>query len=293
MGNRLFTLFGLCVAGMFVSSLVGYGLAVLIFDIELNQLANHENYRALQGMKLSQALITLGTFLIPALIFARLFRQRISEFFLTKSFRFDLILITTVLAFSAIPVIAWMAEMNSHMALPESLTWLEEIIRSAEDRAMVLTEALSNVTSYSELAVNLIVIALIPAIGEEFLFRGALQQSLIKSGKNTHAAIWITAIIFSAIHFQFYGFFPRMILGALFGYLMVWGGSIWYSVWAHFINNATSVYIMFLINRKEVEGDLETFGANSGDWFYALMGVVVVLIAVSFFRFLTISYDSD
>ena len=293
MGNRLFTLFGLCVAGMFVSSLVGYGLAVLIFDIELNQLANHENYRALQGMKLSQALITLGTFLIPALIFARLFRQRISEFFLTKSFRFDLILITTVLAFSAIPVIAWMAEMNSHMALPESLTWLEEIIRSAEDRAMVLTEALLNVTSYSELAVNLIVIALIPAIGEEFLFRGALQQSLIKSGKNTHAAIWITAIIFSAIHFQFYGFFPRMILGALFGYLMVWGGSIWYSVWAHFINNATSVYIMFLINRKEVEGDLETFGANSGDWFYALMGVVVVLIAVSFFRFLTISYDSD
>lgn len=293
MGNRLFTLFGLCVAGMFVSSLVGYGLAVLIFDIELNQLANHENYRALQGMKLSQALITLGTFLIPALIFARLFRQRISEFFLTKSFRFDLILITTVLAFSAIPVIAWMAEMNSHMTLPDSLSWLEEIIRSAEDKAMVLTEALLNVTTLPELAVNLIVIALIPAVGEEFLFRGALQQTLIKRGKNTHAAIWITAIIFSAIHFQFYGFLPRMILGALFGYLMVWGGSIWYSVWAHFINNATSVYIMFLINRKEVEGDLETFGANSGDWFYALLGVFIVLIAMSFFRFLTISYDSD
>ncbi|MGB0404528.1 MAG: lysostaphin resistance A-like protein [Salibacteraceae bacterium] len=293
MGNRLLTLFGLCAAGMFISSLIGYGLAVWLFDIELSQLADHENYRSLQGMKLSQALITIGTFLVPALILARVYKQKISEFFLTKSIRFDLLVITTLLAFAAIPVIAWMAELNSQMIFPESLSWLEEIIRSAEDNAMVLTEALLNVTTYPELAINVVVIAVLPALGEEFLFRGALQQTLIKSGKNRHAAIWITAIIFSAIHFQFYGFLPRMVLGALFGYLMVWGGSIWYSVWAHFINNATSVYIMFLINRKEVEGDLETFGANSGDWFYAILGVVVVLASLGFFRFITLQKQAE
>src|SRR5690606_2422366 len=108
-----------------------------------------------------------------------------------------------------------------------------------------ITEKILQVTSFSGLLLNLLVIAIIPAIGEELLFRGCLQPVFHRWTKNIHIAIWITAIIFSAIHVQFYGFIPRMLMGAVFGYMLYWGRSIWLPIIAHFINNATAVIYTF------------------------------------------------
>lgn len=88
---------------------------------------------------------------------------------------------------------------------------------------------------------NILVIALLPAIAEELLFRGAVQRSFNRMFNNPHVAIWLAAFIFSAIHVQFFGFFPRMLLGAAFGYIYLWTGSIWYAMFAHFLNNAAAV----------------------------------------------------
>jgi hypothetical protein len=123
--------------------------------------------------------------------------------------------------------------------------------------------------------VNLFVVAVLPALGEELLFRGALQGTLLKHTKNIHLSIWVSAALFSAIHMQFFGFFPRMILGAMFGYLVVWGGSLWYSIWAHFINNAAMVLLMYFIYKEKLDADLETLGGNDGDWMYVVASVLI------------------
>ena len=100
---------------------------------------------------------------------------------------------------------------NLDMRLPEVLRSVEQWMRRQEDQMALLTEQLVMVTSTELLLVNLLVMAVIPAIAEEVYFRGAVQQIMTRLFAKEHIAIWITAIIFSAIHVQFYGFFPRMI----------------------------------------------------------------------------------
>lgn len=113
-----------------------------------------------------------------------------------------------------------------------------------------LTKHLLTMKSPADLMINLVVVAVIPAIGEEFLFRGCFQTIITRITRNQHLGIWLAAAIFSAIHIQFLGFFPRMFLGALFGYIFVWSGSIWPAVLAHFVNNATAVVSAYVMQLK-------------------------------------------
>ena len=87
------------------------------------------------------------------------------------------------------------------------------------------------------------------------MFRGCLQTILLKWMRNKHTAIWITAILFSAFHMEFFGFLPRLLLGALFGYFVAWSGSIWPSVWGHFVNNGTAVIVTYLSQHKLINID--------------------------------------
>ena len=106
--------------------------------------------------------------------------------------------------------------------------------------------------------VALVVVAVVPAVGEEVLFRGILQRNLTRWTGNVHAGIWLAAILFSAIHVQFLGFVPRMLLGALFGYLYVWAGNIWIPILAHFVNNGFTILMVYLYQRKVVPVDIES-----------------------------------
>jgi len=129
------------------------------------------------------------------------------------------------------------------------------------------------------LLVNLLMLAVIPAIGEEFIFRGCLQRLFNQLTKNHHIAIWLTAIIFSSIHLQFYGFIPRMLLGAMFGYLFVWSNSLWLPILGHFLNNATAVITAYVYQQqgKSLEKLDE---AQAGSWpvyLISLAGTAVVL----------------
>ena len=108
-----------------------------------------------------------------------------------------------------------------------------------------------------DLLVAMLVIAVLPAIGEELVFRGLIQNELYRGTKNIHVAIWVAAILFSAIHFQFFGFVPRLLLGALFGYLYYWSRNLWIPILAHFVNNGLSVLVMYFYQRGSFEYDLE------------------------------------
>ena len=112
--------------------------------------------------------------------------------------------------------------------------------------------------------VNILIIAVIPALGEELLFRGVIQQLFLKWNGKVHLSIWLTAFIFSAVHMQFLGFFPRLILGAVLGYMLVWSGSLWLPIIAHFTNNAFAVVVTYFIGVNKVDPSIESMGSEGG-----------------------------
>ena len=139
------------------------------------------------------------------------------------------------------PLIDVLSTWNQGLQLPESLRSIEDWMINTEKAAEVATNTLLNTDSWGGFFMNRIIIAIMTGIGEELMFRGVIQKILIGWTKNIHLGILYTAIIFSAIHFQFYGFVPRMILGMVLGYLYIWSKSLWAPVIAHAINNALTV----------------------------------------------------
>lgn len=138
-------------------------------------------------------------------------------------------------------------------------TWAKE----KEALATKFTKFLLDFESSGGFPVLFILIAVIPAIGEEFCFRGWLQPAIQKATGNAHVAIWISAFMFSAIHVQFFSFVPRMLLGAMFGYLMLWTNNLWIPIFAHFINNGFMVVMMFLYQKKISGLDVESTDSMS------------------------------
>jgi membrane protease YdiL (CAAX protease family) len=193
----------------------------------------------------------IGLFLIPSVFLAILLRRGNDSFLMMNRAPglFTLIFISALVVF-IIPVITWTGIVNSQMVLPEGLTGIERLMREKEERASYIMGFLLGQGGIHGLCVNLLTLALIPAFAEELLFRGVLQQLLIKVFRSSQAGIWFTAILFSAIHFQFFGFLPRMILGLLFGYLFLWTGSLWSAIIPHFLNNAIPVVLTFLSGRN-------------------------------------------
>ncbi|MCL7988590.1 CPBP family intramembrane metalloprotease [Sphingobacterium sp. lm-10] len=194
---------------------------------------------------------SVSTFLLPPIILQYIERKSNIQYLpmssVTPTLSYGLAVLFLV-AFS--PILGLFGEWNRHLQLPESWHVVESWMRTKEDEMALLTENLVMNSSLSGLALNLFVIAVLPAIAEEFFFRGALQNILGRWISNKHVVIWTTAIIFSAIHVQFFGFFPRMLLGAIFGYMLVLTNNIWIPILAHFVNNASVVLVAFYYTTK-------------------------------------------
>lgn len=185
----------------------------------------------------------IGAFLVASYFFARVFGKESIEGFYFKKFDLKLWLIIPVTMLAASPIIDITMRFNNWI-IPEG-SWVESWFKPMEESAAELTDALLQMDDPMMLLINLIMIAVLPALGEEIAFRGILQNQVAKATGNIHLAVWISAILFSAYHLQFYGFIPRMLLGAFFGYLVVWTGSIWPSIIAHFVNNASAVLVVY------------------------------------------------
>ncbi len=186
---------------------------------------------------------------------------------------------------SALPLVNLIAHYNAQMSLPESLSSIEEWMQKTEESAKRLTEIFLRADTPAELVLNLFIIAVIPAVGEELLFRGIIQRLFSEWTRNKHAGIWISAIIFSAVHMQFYGFIPRTLLGVLFGYMLVWSGKMWVPIIAHFVNNAAAVIVYYFISKNHLSDSIETIGAEPGDWVYAFMSLIFfTLFIIAFYQ---------
>lgn len=184
------------------------------------------------------------------------------------------ILIGVALMYVSLPVTNQMTTWNEGLKLGGALQWLNDWITKLEESAGEVTEKMLNVDTIGGLLLNLLIIALIPAVGEELTFRGLLQQSLTRHIKNAHVAIIVSAAIFSFIHFQFLGFLPRMFLGILLGYMFYISGSLWTSIVMHFANNGTAVVLYYLNAKGIVDIDVDHFGAMDSWWMVALSALV-------------------
>ena len=165
--------------------------------------------------------------------------------------------------FTAIPLIDVLTAWNESIVLGGSFAKTEAWMRNMQQHNDALMQKMLAVDSFGGLLFNLIAIALIPSIGEELTFRSVLQQFLVKKTRNAHVGILITAFIFSAIHLQFYGFLPRLLLGLFLGYLFYATGSIWTSMLMHFVNNGSAVIMYYIATKNGLDIDIERMGYST------------------------------
>lgn len=167
-------------------------------------------------------------------------------------------------------------EWNMNVDFPEFLSGFESWARGMEDQMAELTTMLTKMDGVGDLILALVVIAILPGLGEEFIFRGILQNKLERISGNVHVAIWFSAFIFGAIHMQFYGMVPRVLLGAVFGYLYIFSNKkLIYPILAHAFNNGFSIIMLYMSQRGLVEYDLENQPSPS---IYVILGCAALTI---------------
>ena len=233
--------------------------------------------------KMMQGFSAFGAFVVPPFILAYLFsHDPISFLSLDKNPARFSYFIAIAIMIVALPFVNHLGELNSHMHLPGFLKSVEEWMKTTEEKAAEITNAFLNNQSVPDVLINLVVIALLPAVGEELLFRGVVQKIFFQWSKNTHVAVWVTAILFSALHMQFYGFLPRMILGGMLGYMLVWSRSLWLPIVAHFVNNAVAVVLLFLYQKGSIEINPDTVGTESemGSVLISFLLMIVLLFVL-------------
>ena len=173
-------------------------------------------------------------------------------------------------------------EWNKSINFPEFMNSFETWAFNKEKELEKITIFLVSFANNWEFLFGILSIALIPGICEEYLFRGVLQKNFYLISKNIHIAVWLSAFFFSALHLQFYGFFPRMLLGVLFGYIYYWSGSILYPMIAHIFNNFFSLTIFYLSQKGVLNENFEV-SVNSSP---KIPMVLIIISAVLFIGFM-------
>jgi membrane protease YdiL (CAAX protease family) len=263
-------------------TLVSTIMATMIYGVSMEELQTMMSEPTapvtLSILKLIQTVSAFGTFIIPPFILAWLFSEHpVNYLSLDRRPNGISLALVIIIMIVSTPLVNFLGEINSHLHLPDFLKGVEEWMRESEDKAAQLTEAFLEMKTPGELIFNMFMIALLPAIGEELLFRGIVQKIFLQWSKNVHAAIWTTAILFSAMHMQFYGFLPRMLLGGMLGYMLVWSGSLWLPITAHFINNGAAVIFTYLYRHEVSSIDPDKIGTES-DFTSVAVSVIITLI---------------
>lgn len=248
---------------------------LLIGEFLLSLISTENSALTLEITQLSSA---LGMFIIAPLCIAYLFSFHPKEFLVLRSPQSTLLILAIITTLASIPFVNYITSLNEMMHLPAFLSGVEEWMREMEDKNTSLTFKMLSDHSFAAILLDVLVLAIIPAIGEELLFRGVIQRGLEKKLNNSHIAIWITAFLFSAIHLQFFGFFPRLIMGAIFGYMLYLGKSIWLPICCHFTNNILVIITSHLYPQETERCYLDTIGKEN-----LTEGIISLLLFSLFF----------
>ncbi len=231
--------------GNLFSALLLYGLAEMnntslwdILSISTESTATQRN-----RVRNLQMLSHFFTFALPAVLVAwfTFRKQWPAAVGLSNRPNYFILLLGCLFIIAAFPPAQVLYEWNRALPLPD---WMSDMEGQAEEmiRSLLIME------SWDELVLNLVAIAIIPALGEELVFRGLVQRQIQRGSNNAHLAVWLSAALFSAIHLQFEGFLPRLFLGVALGYLLVWTQTLWVPILAHLLNNAGQVILQYFWN---------------------------------------------
>ena len=240
--------------GMLVFSSLGTLLVTLIYHTP-NMM---ESADPVTAIRITQTLTTIGTFLVPALLFAycqdrRWFGYNAADRIPKQS----MVNMVLVLSVTLLPVVGVLSAFNQNIMPQEGA--VAEFMRDLEEAANHILEVVTSQRSSWDLISNILVFAVLAGICEEFFFQGALQPLLMNWTRNPHVGILLTALIFSALHFQFYGFIPRFLLGFYLGYLFYWSRSLWLPILAHVLHNALSILVDFTLQGRGIDTDSMQF----------------------------------
>ena len=255
------------------SSIVGFDLQNVLLNLSENSPLSERNYVRTVNM-----ISHFMTFSVPALILMLfLYRKNwYKELQLHKVPNGQNVALGILLLLLAFPLAQWTFTLNQQLPLPDWVVSTEAATNDMISGLLVMNSPL-------ELAFNLLIIAVLPALGEEILFRGIIQPNLSKYLKNPIVGLWLTAIIFSAIHMQFQGFLPRMVLGALLGYLFYWTNNLWIPIIAHLVNNGIQVLIAFQA-RELIQTTMENGPEQQIHWTIGLASLFLVLMIGSYMK---------
>lgn len=236
--------------GMLISSALGELVILLLYHTPQMLEASDP----VTAIRISQSLVTIGTFLVPALLFAYCYNRQWFDYnAANRSPKQSMINIVLILSVTLLPVVGALSAFNQHIMPQEG--GVAEFMRDLEEAANHILELVTSQRSSWDLVANMLVFAVLAGVCEEFFFQGALQPLMMNWTKNPHIGILLTALIFSALHFQFYGFIPRFLLGVYLGYLFYWSRSLWLPILAHVLHNALSLMVDFTLQGRGIDTD--------------------------------------
>lgn len=285
---QLFLLIGLSLAGVLVFTVLGLILCMVFIGqdaLSLMMQADFSNPDYIAMMKLLQVMSHLGMFIVPALVMSKLISGSFSDYFQPKklptiaAWGFSFLLIYLLQ-----PFIGFLAEWNASMSLPTGLSEMEAWMKSMEDSAAIATMAFMADSTGVGLVVNLLVMAIIPAIGEELVFRGIVQQALQRWFKSALWAIVVSSVVFSLFHMQFYGFIPRVVLGLLLGFVFYKSGNIWLASFVHFLNNGTVVLAYWLSKNNLIAATPENIEESHFPIYVVAVTTILSLLTLYLFN---------
>lgn len=269
-----------CVFFGLIFTIIASIITVFGFNIDLMNGYDYTNPQTIRALKLIQLLSAIGIFIVPSICYGYLINKNNvkTELGLKKINGFIPILLSVLILVTANPFISWLVELNESLHLPEALKSVEQWMKTSEESAKVITAAFLDITSFLDLLYTLLIIGVIPAVGEELLFRGVLQRIFTKWFKNTFLAILLASIVFSAFHLQFYGFLPRMVMGLLLGYLFYYSKSLWLPILVHFINNGSIVIIAYF--NPEILNNTELYSLSNSPfaWVFYMLSLILTVI---------------
>ncbi|KPM48950.1 CPBP family intramembrane glutamic endopeptidase [Jiulongibacter sediminis] len=260
--SSILIIIGILLLAMVVGNIIAAVFMILIGGIGVDDLTDingalMSSSSGWWALMIGQGVASILTFILAGVFYWKVVEKKNLDelnFESVNNLKVFGLVILTQLCF--LPLNSWFQEINAAMQLPEALSGVEKFMKSMEDSLAEMTEYLTQFDTLPKVIFGFFVIAIVAGVGEELIFRGLIQRKLYKGLKNPHTAIWLAAFIFSAIHFQFYGFLPRLFLGAMFGYFFLWTGNLWVPIVAHIFNNGFAVIMYYLANTQVMDAEV-------------------------------------
>lgn len=265
--KRLFFFACLAIVGYFLTSVIAYFINVK-FGVTT------------PAMRIVAILQDIFMMILPALLTSLMITRLPAEFLtLTARVSPKLVFLAAAVLIVSAPAMNRIIEWNSTLPLPDGIdAWL----KAMEDTASATVSVLQGGHTVMDLVMSVLIIGIAAGFSEELFFRATFQRLLVTGRVNPHMAIWIVAVVFSALHLQFFGFVPRMLLGAFFGYLLLWSGSVWLPIIIHILNNTIYVVADYFTDGDADTSPIQTLG--TGDtWPVALTSLVLTVLLIHIF----------